>query len=375
MPTSGKPIENLAEALRERLPRACGRPRCRRGARLSGRRRGARPAARSGRAPTSTWSSRATPATLAATLGAETVEHERFGTAKVRLDGHEVDIAAARTETYAQPGALPRGRARERIADDLARRDFTINAMAIPLRGEPRADRPPRRPRRPGGRPAASPAPGLLRRRPDPGAARRPLRGPLRLRAGAGDRRPAAATPTSARSRPTGARRSCCGSPAEAEAARGFELLDEWGLVELREGGVELAGRVAELLRLPPWRGVAARERTVLAAALGPACGEVELAAARPARPSEAVELAGGRDPVELVLARAMGAEWLDRYLAEWRSVALEIDGEDLIAAGVPQGPARGPRPAGGAAPQARRGARRAASEELAVALEAARAG
>jgi tRNA nucleotidyltransferase (CCA-adding enzyme) len=34
-----------------------------------------------------------------------------------------------------------------------------------------------------------------------------------------------------------------------------------------------------------------------------------------------------------------MGAEWLDRYLDEWRAVALEIDGDDLIAAGVPQGP------------------------------------
>jgi tRNA nucleotidyltransferase (CCA-adding enzyme) len=37
-----------------------------------------------------------------------------------------------------------------------------------------------------------------------------------------------------------------------------------------------------------------------------------------------------------------MGAEWLDRYLTEWRSVALEIGGEDLIAAGVSPGPALG---------------------------------
>ncbi len=79
-------------------------------------------------------------------------------------------------------------------------------------------------------------------------------------------------------------------------------------------------------------------------------------------------------DPVELVLARAMGAEWLDRYLAEWRSVALEIDGEDLIAAGVPQGPAIGR----GLAEALRRkldGEIAGREEELAVALEAARAG
>jgi hypothetical protein len=37
-----------------------------------------------------------------------------------------------------------------------------------------------------------------------------------------------------------------------------------------------------------------------------------------------------------------MGAEWLDRYLLDWRDVALEIDGADLIDAGVPEGPAVG---------------------------------
>ena len=54
------------------------------------------------------------------------------------------------------------------------------------------------------------------------------------------------------------------------------------------------------------------------------------------------VELATGSDPVELVLARALGAGWLDEYLERWRAVELEIDGADLIAAGVPQGPALG---------------------------------
>jgi hypothetical protein len=37
-----------------------------------------------------------------------------------------------------------------------------------------------------------------------------------------------------------------------------------------------------------------------------------------------------------------MGAEWLDRYVTEWRAVALEITGEDLLRAGVPEGPALG---------------------------------
>src|SRR4051794_32516685 len=46
-------------------------------------------------------------ADLAAGLGGEVLEHERFGTAKVELDGHELDIATARSESYPHPGALP----------------------------------------------------------------------------------------------------------------------------------------------------------------------------------------------------------------------------------------------------------------------------
>ena len=61
------------------------------------------------------------------------LEHERFATAKVALDGHEVDIAAARTETYPHPGRCRRSSRRPTIEADLGRRDFTVNAMAIPL--------------------------------------------------------------------------------------------------------------------------------------------------------------------------------------------------------------------------------------------------
>src|SRR3954468_15662277 len=75
---------------------------------------------------------------LAARLGAKTVEHERFATAKVELDGHEVDIATARTEAYPRPGALPVVEPAGSIEADLGRRDFTINAMAVPLAGATR---------------------------------------------------------------------------------------------------------------------------------------------------------------------------------------------------------------------------------------------
>src|SRR5918994_4949551 len=73
---------------------------------------------------------------LTEALGGELVEHERFATASVRVGGLHVDIARARAETYPSPGALPEVRPAP-IADDLARRDFTINAMAVPLAGEP----------------------------------------------------------------------------------------------------------------------------------------------------------------------------------------------------------------------------------------------
>jgi hypothetical protein len=81
----------------------------------------------------------------------------------------------------------------------------------------------------------------------------------------------------------------------------------------------------------------------VLAAALGHGLEEArQLARAEPDRPSQAVELARGRTGIELALARALGAEWLDRYVTQWRGVRLEIDGRDLIAEGVAEGPALG---------------------------------
>ena len=123
---------------------------------------------------------------------------------------------------------------------------------------------------------------------------------------------------------------------------RGLELLVEWGLLAPRPGGVELAARVEELLALPLWADEAPRPEALLAAFAGSPGSEIALAVAAPKRPSDAVELARGHDAVALVLARALGTEWLDDYVARWRAVELEIDGADLIAAGIPPGPALG---------------------------------
>ena len=58
--------------------------------------------------------------------------HPRFNTAKLQWNRWSVDLATARSETYAKPGALPTVTPSS-ISNDLFRRDFTINAMAIEL--------------------------------------------------------------------------------------------------------------------------------------------------------------------------------------------------------------------------------------------------
>lgn len=59
--------------------------------------------------------------------------HRRFGTATVTLKKHmKIDVASSRQEFYPQPANLPEVRYGV-LKDDLLRRDFTINAMAISI--------------------------------------------------------------------------------------------------------------------------------------------------------------------------------------------------------------------------------------------------
>ncbi|MGI6487974.1 MAG: CBS domain-containing protein [Syntrophomonadaceae bacterium] len=70
---------------------------------------------------------------LARALGGRARVHDRFKTAVVVLpEGFKLDIATARTEYYEFPAALPRVE-KSSIREDLYRRDFTINTMAICL--------------------------------------------------------------------------------------------------------------------------------------------------------------------------------------------------------------------------------------------------
>jgi tRNA nucleotidyltransferase (CCA-adding enzyme) len=288
---------------------------------------------------------------LARGLGGEELAGGRFATARATVDGVVLDLASARTESYAHPGALPDVQPGE-IQADLARRDFTLNAMAIPLHRDPVLIDPH------GGEEDLRA--GLLRVLhagslvDDPTRALRAARYAARFGFELAPeterlvRGTDLATVSSDRVEAELMRLA-----AEPNARAGFELLDAWGLVSLPEGGGEAIDAVAALLESEPWQGVADRTLAVHAAATGRAPGAAaglrdlresarELAAASPQRPSEAVELARAHGGVELALARALGAEWADRYVAEWRHVRLEIGGDELRAAGIEQGPAIG---------------------------------
>jgi tRNA nucleotidyltransferase (CCA-adding enzyme) len=291
------------------------------------------------------------PLALAEALGGDVRSHERFGTAAVTADGLEVDLATARRETYPRPGALPDVEPAS-LSEDLARRDFTINAMALPLHREPEL---------------IDPHGGLadLRARvlrvlhersfgDDPTRALRAARYAARLGFAlepgtAGLLRAAGLSSASA----DRIEAELLKLAAEPEARRAFELLDEWGLMPLADGAGDLIEAVAQLLEREPWHSLVDRSLAIHAAATGHAPGPAgrlrdlraaarELVEVRSPRPSEAVQLAAGRSEIELALARGLGAEWLDDYLASWRQVELEISGEDLLAAGVPEGPAVG---------------------------------
>jgi tRNA nucleotidyltransferase (CCA-adding enzyme) len=81
---------------------------------------------------------------LAARLKGHVRPHEKFGTAVVVADDaaggrQRVDVASTRSESYAYPAALPKVE-HAGIRSDLARRDFTINAMAVSLKPETYGD-------------------------------------------------------------------------------------------------------------------------------------------------------------------------------------------------------------------------------------------
>ncbi|HKH13244.1 MAG TPA: hypothetical protein VKA47_01170 [Solirubrobacterales bacterium] len=310
-------------------------------------------------------------AALGRRLGGEIRTHARFATATVHVDDVELDLATTRSETYPAPGALPAVRPAP-LSEDLARRDFTVNAMALSLAGEPELIDP-----HGGVRDLEGATLRVLHDRSfadDPTRALRAARYAARygftLEAGTETLLRDADLDTVSRDRVEAELRKLAREP---RSRRGFELLDDWGLIELDRRSAELIDAVDGVVASEPWAGVVDRDKAVLAAALGRGLDAArELASAQPASPSGAVELARGHDGVALALARALGADWIDRYVSEWRKVRLSIDGDDLLAAGIPEGAALGRGLA--AAMRARLdGETSGAEDELRIALDAAR--
>ena len=69
---------------------------------------------------------------IAAYTSGTASKRSQFTTAKLLIGDLEIDLAMARDEGYPAPGSLPVVRS-STLQDDLARRDFTVNAMAVSL--------------------------------------------------------------------------------------------------------------------------------------------------------------------------------------------------------------------------------------------------
>ncbi len=282
-------------------------------------------------------------ASIAALLGAEAKSHERFGTASVSLGEVRVDVAGARTETYANPGALPDVEP-SALAEDLARRDFTVNAMALPLSGTAELIDPH------GGR--ADLERGVLRIlhsrsfEDDPTRALRAARYAARL-----DLTLDAETKERLVMADLG---SVSEDRVQAELGRllsevcapdALALLARWGLAGIDDGAPDRVRAARSLLESSDWADVV-DERQALFEVARPGDESRRAVAAltreAPESPSAAMALVGHTAPAGLLLARIAGADWLDEWAREWRRTRLEIDGDDLMEAGVAQGPAVG---------------------------------
>lgn len=280
---------------------------------------------------------------LAATHRIEVAEHHvRFGTATIAFDGSRVDLTRSRRERYQRPGALPDVEPAP-IRADLGRRDFTVNAMAVPLSGpvelidpyDGLVDLDARRLR-------------VLHRgsfRDDPTRSIRAARYAARLRM---DLEPGTAALVEDADLST-----VSGDRVEAEVRRtareaaapwAFALLDGWGVMFLGQGRLALISSISQIAGERSWVTASERAEAISIAVLGgPALdAAVELAATDPERPSQAVALGASHGRGLLIVALAAGATWVDPYLNEWSQVRLEIGGEDLMAAGIPEGPAIG---------------------------------
>ncbi len=71
--------------------------------------------------------------------GADVQVNDRFGTVRLSTPEASVDVATVRKEHYRHPGALPKVEAGS-LEEDLRRRDFSVNALALALRSHGRVE-------------------------------------------------------------------------------------------------------------------------------------------------------------------------------------------------------------------------------------------
>lgn len=301
------------------------------------------------------------PAAFAAALGCALDVNERFGTGSFTLpEGLTVDVVRARRERYPVPGALPEV-VPAGLAEDLARRDVSVNAIALRPGGELRCvpdalldlgderlrvltrgsfhDDPTRlwRVARYGARLGFTVEPGTaaLAATADPTTASGPRHGSELRR-------------TLAEADPVGAL-AATAALAPALLPRGFAArpaTEALALLPAGEGRPELivlaracAGcDAAELVAWLDALGLTAGERDIVAAGSRAAV----LAPLRAARDGAAIGRAARGAPLE-VIALA-GGENARRWIDELRHLAPAIGGADLLAAGVPAGPEVGAR-------------------------------
>lgn len=276
-------------------------------------------------------------ADLATRLAHDALLHERFGTAELVVDGTRIDLATARRERYSHPGALPEVSPAS-IFEDLARRDFTINAMAVELTTPDDLIDPH------GGRTDLER--GLLRVLHERSFADDPTRALRAARYAARfgfDLDPGTAglleevdLNTVSRDRVEAELELMA---AEQTGLEAFRLTSAWGLVPIDPDRLELAGEAVRLLDTDTWRGRLTRAKLVIKVLFGDA---VELPHTPPTTPSAGVRLARDLSPADLLINRARGATWLDQYQEAWSLVETAVTGDDLILAGLPQGPAIG---------------------------------